>query len=351
MSKKLLINMVVVAFIVGAMGSVVLNRYVIPSASNLPGLSWLSSLSYNSPIVITRREEVRLNEGVNLIELTKQAQTVTVSIYDSAQKFLGNGIIITSDGTIFTTKDVVGALTQVSVVSNDGTAYQGLVRATDPKSPLAVVSVTGSDMPVAQFADAGAMQTAQRILALGRTSQEFTRKFASGLITQTMNNHTDTAQTLSTENFVATISTDASLDAGFIGGPVVNLQGQIVGLVTAASGQVLPSEAIDGAVQTYLQFGKIQRPVIGLSYMNVPGNIARLRNLPAAGALVTAVEANGPAARAGLAANDLITAVNGQKIGTTIFEQYITTQGMNEMRLTVRRGTADVEVTLKPGVR
>jgi S1-C subfamily serine protease len=348
MTRKNIIWIIVLAFFVGAAGSVAFNRVIFPKLSTVRGFAWVGKLQSSTPVVINRREEVRLNEGVNLIELTKQAQTVVVSIFSTGANpvLLGNGLIITSDGTIFTTKDAVKDNGQVTVVTNDGAVYPGLVRAMDPKSPMAVVSIAARDLPVAQFSDAGNMQTAQRVFALGKTTQEFTRQFASGMVIRTMGNQIDFARVLSSEVFESTIATDADLNADFIGGPVVNLQGLIIGMVVGSAGQILPSEAVDGAVRTYLEKGRITRPYIGMTYQMIGKNLAKVRSLPSGGAQVAAVEANSPAARAGLAAGDLITEVNGQKVESSSLEQVLLQQNTDQLRLRIRRGAEERDATL-----
>lgn len=348
MNKKILFSIIAIAFFMGALGSVFFNRIVFPNLATVKGFAWVGRLQSSSPVVINRREEVRLNEGVNLIELTKQAQTVVVSIYSAGadSKLLGNGLIITSDGIIFTTRDVVGTNTAVSVVTNDGAIYPGMVRAMDTKSPLTVVTVAGRDMPVAQFSDALNMQTAQRVFALGKTTQEFTRQFASGLVTKTISNNIDFNKQLSTEVFENTLATDADLNADFLGGPVVNLQGLIVGVVTGNTGQILPAEAIDGALRTYLETGKITRPYIGLNYLMITKTIAKVKNLSFGGASVVAVEANSPAAKAGLLAGDLIVEVNDQAIADSSLEQVLMQQGAAQLKLAVRRGVEERELIL-----
>src|SRR3989344_5020849 len=109
MNRKQLTIIILIAFFVGALGSILLGRFTLPYLSRYQGLSWLSKLSTTSPIVINRREEVHLNEGANLIDLAKQAGNYTVSFYKGVlpnYKFVGNGIIMSSDGLIFTTKEV-----------------------------------------------------------------------------------------------------------------------------------------------------------------------------------------------------------------------------------------------------
>ncbi|HYC79615.1 MAG TPA: S1C family serine protease [Candidatus Binatia bacterium] len=353
MSRKLILVIVAIAFIFGTIGSIVFNRFVFPYLSTVPGFAWVGRLQSNAPIVISRREEVRLNEGVNLIELTKQAQTVVVSIYSPGAnaRLLGNGLIITSDGTIFTTKEVVGTNTNLTVITDSGAVLPAQVRAMDPKSPIAVISVTGKDMPVAQFSDAGNMQTAQRIFALGQTNKEFTREFVSGLVSKTLSNNLEPERVLNTEVFENTLTTDADMNNRYVGGPVVNLQGLIVGMIVGVNGQVLPAEYMEGAIRTYLESGKISRPYIGMRYVSINGNSAKAKGLSVAGAQVTGIEPNSPAGTANLAVNDIIVEVNGQKVVDSSLEQLLVAQNSNEMRLLVRRGNENRELTLKPELR
>lgn len=345
--------MVVVALLFGAAGSIIFNRWIIPYLSTAPGFAWVAKLHSNAPIVITRREEVRLNEGVNMIELTKQAQTFTVSIYSTGPdaKFLENGIIFTSDGLIFTVKDNLPANGSVNVVSDDGTVYGGQVRALDPKSPLAIVSIAGRDLPQAQFSNASNMQIAQRVFALGKTNQEFTRSFVSGLVSRTLSNFINSGQTLSTETFSHTITADAAISADYIGGPLVNLQGLVVGIVTGANGQILPAEDIDGALKTFLAEGKITRPYIGFEYSIISRNEAKVKGLTNTGALVSKVVPASPAATAGLQVQDMILEVNSQKVSDSSLEQLLVSAGTNEIRLLVKRGAEQIALTLKPGTK
>src|SRR3989338_7496885 len=173
MSRKQLIIIFIIAFFVGAVGSIFFDRAAIPWLSSINGLGFLTKLSSNAPIIITRREEIRLNEGANLIELTKQAQNFTVSIYagkDPDYKLLGNGIVLANDGLVFTSKEILGNSREFQLVLNDGRVYPGVLRALDPKSEIAVITIPASGLAVAEFADAFSLTTAQRVLALGKTN-------------------------------------------------------------------------------------------------------------------------------------------------------------------------------------
>ena len=124
MNKKRIAALVILMFFLGGLGGIFFNRFLIPTLSTVSGFRWLAGLRSDSPIVITHREEIRLNEGANFIELTKQAQGITVSVFHAREpKLLGNGVVLTTDGLIFTVKEALGNQTEFRVVLNDGRSY------------------------------------------------------------------------------------------------------------------------------------------------------------------------------------------------------------------------------------
>jgi len=346
------IGIIAAAFFIGAAGSIFFNRLALPYLSTIPGLGWVQKLQSTSPIVITRREEVRLNEGVNLIELTKQAQTFTVSIYSAKDRLLlGTGVAVTSDGVILTSKEALGSVTDLLVVTDSGTAYPASIRALDPKTAVAVLTISARDLAVVQFAESSLMQTAQRVFVLGKTTQPFTRQLASGFITKTLTNQTQPERVLSSDVFEETITTDADLEQDYIGGPVVNLQGRVVGIVADAAGRILPAEAVESAMRSYLEQGKITRAFYGIRYQAVSKSTAQIMGISQGGALVAGVEESSPARRAGLAAGDLIVEANGQKVEDSSFERILSGSGGNAVRLVLVRSGEQRELNFQPEVR
>ncbi|MBI2607510.1 MAG: serine protease [Candidatus Doudnabacteria bacterium] len=351
MSKKLLLQILIISFIVGAFGSIFFDRVVLPPLSTFPGLSWLSRLRSDTPIVITRKEEVRLNEGVNLIELTKQAQGFTVSIFnvsESSTELLGSGIILSSDGLIFTAKAVVGSQSEVTVVLNDGSNYPGLVRALDPNSELAVVTIPTNNLPIAQFEKVADLVVAQRVLALGKTTEPFTRKFASGFVTKTVFNNPDPNKVFSSDFLGSTILTDAPLSNDFAGGPVFNLNGRVVGMVADTGGKILISESLDPALKTYLAEGKIVRPKLGLNYINITDSLAKLLGLNFGGARVVQIQRGGAASLAGLKVNDVVVEIEGQSVVEKNFEFVFNSNLSENMRFVILRDNEREEIIVNP---
>jgi serine protease Do len=352
MNRKQVVIWIILIFIIGGIAGIVFNRYLLPALADVRGFGWVSRLQATYPIVINRREEIQLNEGVNLIELTKQANTMTVSIYSAREprRLLGNGFILSSDGLIFTAKEVVGSQNEFIVALNDGSVFQGTVRALDPKSELAVMTIAGRDLRQAQFADASNLQVGQRIIALGRTDREFTRKLASGLVTKTVMNNANPDKVLSSEVIEETVETDALINSEFVGGPVINLQGRVVGMVANSSGKILLAESMDTALRSFLEQGRIQRPRLGIKYQVIRKTAANIRQLASTGALVVDLE-EGPAKAAGLQKNDLITRFNGQSVDETSFEYLLDKNYLGEVRLTVLRAGAAQEIVIKPEIK
>jgi len=238
--RKYVIWILIIAFFVGGIGGVVLNRYLLPYLSTFTGFSFLNSVVTSSPIVINRHEEVQLNEGVNLVDLIKQSGNITVSIVDNKNNFLGNGIVATSDGLILTTSQTIQNQIAVSVIANDGTKYAAALKSKDTETNLVMLSITANNLPVAQFDNAANLIAGQRVLFIGRSNVKFEHESLAGFVTQSLANQLQAKQ----------ITTDAVVSSDFVGGPIINLNGHVVGLVSAA-GQNVISEDIKTFLNNY----------------------------------------------------------------------------------------------------
>jgi serine protease Do len=347
MNKKQLAIIVLIAFFVGALGSIVIIRFTIPYLATFKNLSFLNKLSSSSPIVINRTQQVQLNEGVNLIDLIKQTGNLTVSIYSKTDpQFLGNGVLITSDGVIFTVNSVVNGQTEVTVVLTDGTSYTGLVRAADPKGELMIVTIPAKNLPVAQFQEGSALEVGQRLLTVGASRTPYAHKFATGFVIQTLANATSANQVFLSEKLDETIDTDMQASADLSGSPVATLNGRVVGLV-GSKGQVILSEDMQTALSSYLSLGKITRPGLGITYSNISKSSAGIRGLEeTAGVLVVSVDKNSPAQLAGILPNDYIVQVDGQDLDNRNFQQVLNRHAIGQMTLTVIRNKIRTELVV-----
>ncbi len=234
MNRKQFIYTVLIAFFIGAFGSIILGRFLFP-------LIGLARFATNSPIVINRREEVQLNEGVNLIDLIKQSGNFTVGIYGTKNNFLGNGTIVTSDGLVLTANSVIAGQTQVSVLTNDGKKFPAALKTKDTKNNLVLLKIDATNLPVVQFENAEDLKAGQRVIFLGRSNVNFEHKAVTGLVTQSLANQLTGKQ----------IYTDAVIDIDYVGGPIVNLNGRVVGL-TLSNGQNIIGEDLQTFLTNYL---------------------------------------------------------------------------------------------------
>ena len=328
MTKKNWPWLLLLIIVFGAFGSILFSRGLFPYFATYPGFSWLNKLSTNAPIIINRTQEVQLNEGVNIIDLVKQSGNITVSLYagngNTIGKFLGNGIIMSSDGLIFTSKAAVNAAAgKMTVVLNDGTGLEATLGPTDPRSDLAILTIAARNLPTAQMGLARELVPAQRIIGIGASQAESARKFLTGFVTNSMRNAHSLERVFTTHAFEETIETDAVISAEFFGGPIVNLNGKVVGMMGNTRSNILPAEDLQTALASYLANGKIIRPFIGLKYLSLSNSLAKLKGLPQAGALVTGFEDSSSAKKGGILAGDLIVAVDGEKIDDSQTFEYL----------------------------
>ena len=350
MNRKNLITFILIAFFVGALGSILLGRFFIPYIASKTGWQFLNKLVTNSPIIINRTNEVQLNEGVNLIDLTKQASNITVTIFsnDNGPSFIGNGVIMTSDGLIFTSKNVVEGRKELTVALNNGNLYKALVRAVDPKSDIAALTIEERNLNVPSFADGFGLSAGQRVLVIGPSNLAFNRKLAQGYVTNTaLNKKIHLARSYTTEVLEDSFETDAEVNTGeFDGSPIINLNGRLVGMVAGHSQQrVVISENLQTALSSYLSSGKITRPRLGLSYFQLSKPAATLKGLDRAGILVSKVDTGTPAAGKVLV-NDLIFEVDGRNIENESFEQVVNRHSIGEMKLKLLRAGKEMEITV-----
>ena len=243
----------------------------------------------------------------------------------------GTGIIVSSNGYILTNKHVVDGASTVSVVLYDGTSYDSAeVIATDPLNDIAFLKIDGADnLTAAELGDSKTLNIGQQVIAIGNALGQYQNSVTSGIISGT--NRTITASSsdssTDTETITDMIQTDASINSGNSGGPLVNAKGQVIGINTAVDssaqgiGFAIPIGAAKGMLSEILETGSAKRAYIGVSYVQVTPEVAKEYNLSVnKGAYVysesgSAVVSGSPAAKAGIKDKDIITKINGVEVG------------------------------------
>jgi S1-C subfamily serine protease len=242
----------------------------------------------------------------------------------------GTGFIITSDGYIVTNKHVVAdEEAEYTVMMNDESKYDAEVVARDPTTDFAVLKIEGKDFPTIELGDSDELKVGQTVIAIGNALGEFRNTVSVGVISGLSRSITASSFGFGSENLVGVIQTDASINHGNSGGPLLNLAGQVIGINTAIAqdaqniGFAIPINEVKNSIESVKEYGKIIKPWLGVRYIMINESIAESNKLDVDyGALIIrgeektdlAVIPGSPADKAGLVENDIILEVNGEKI-------------------------------------
>jgi len=266
----------------------------------------------------------------------------------------GSGFVITPDGFILTNSHVVHNASAITVNLPDGREYPGRLTGDDPDTDLALIRIDAPQLTHVRLADSEKLRVGQLVIAIGNPLG-FEASVTAGVISALGRSmHAQSGRLI--DNI---IQTDAALNPGNSGGPLINSAGEVVGVNTA---MIRPAQGICFAIASntakfvagwLIKDGKIRRSYIGVAGQNVPihRRIARFYGLPLeTGVLVVSVEKNSPAERAGLREGDLIVAFNGQPIGSVhhLHKILVGEQIGISATLTIIRHTEKLDVPILP---
>ncbi|CAN7491807.1 DegQ family serine endoprotease [Trinickia sp. LjRoot230] len=230
---------------------------------------------------------------------------------------LGSGFIISNDGYILTNAHVVDGANVVTVKLTDKREYRAKVVGTDKQSDVAVLKIDASNLPVVKIGDPQQSKAGQWVVAIG-SPYGFENTVTSGIISAK-------GRSLPEENYTPFIQTDVPVNPGNSGGPLFNLQGQVIGINSMIYSQTGGFQGLSFAIpideamrvkDELVKTGHVSRGRLGVAVQGVNQTLANSFGLQKpAGALVSSVDPGGPAAKAGLQAGDVILAVNGVAVG------------------------------------
>ncbi len=244
----------------------------------------------------------------------------------------GSGFLVSADGYIVTNKHVVSEEeAEYTVYANDGTTYPATIIARDPANDIAILKIEGTDFPYLEFADSDTLQVGQTTIAIGNALGEFSNSVSVGIVSGLARSIEAGNGLGSSEQLQGLIQTDAAINLGNSGGPLLNTSGQVIGVNVAMAaaeniGFALPGNLVKNTFESVQTTGKISRPYLGVRYVAITPTFKQEANLPVEyGALVRrgdaptdlAVIPSSPADKAGLEENDILLEMNGQKLNDT----------------------------------
>jgi serine protease Do len=235
---------------------------------------------------------------------------------------IGSGVIITSDGYIVTNNHVVENSEKVTVTLNDKREFTAKVVGIDHSTDLALLKIDAKDLPFITFGNSDAMKVGEWVLAVGNPFN-ITSTVTAGIVSAKGRSMQIIEDNYRIESF---IQTDASVNQGNSGGALVNLKGEMIGINTAiispSGGNVgisfaIPSSIVQKVVRDLIEFGAVQRAIMGVSIADITAELAKEKELPELGGVyVTDVNENSAAKDAGIEKGDVIVQINDIKVNS-----------------------------------
>ena len=266
----------------------------------------------------------------------------------------GSGFVIASDGFILTNNHVVSGSSKIKITTADGTDYPATLVGQDPDTDLAVVRVQASGMSQVTLGDSEKLRVGQMVIAIGNPNG-LQNTVTAGVVSAT-------GRTLNSQNgrlIENIIQTDAALNPGNSGGPLVNSHGQVVGVNTAIIAMAqgicfaVPVNTARWVAGQLMTNGKVVRGYLGISCQQqpIPPQVVRNFNLPGkTGVAVLQVSENGPAAKAGLKQGDLILSLNNRPVASIsqLQQQLAGNVISKDVPLTALRGSSRLDLYVRP---
>lgn len=271
-----------------------------------------------------------LKEDSAVIDAVRKARPAVVTVVNQMQSrrgFFGNsaaptasgsGVIIDGRGFIVTNSHVIEGEQSLQVIYADGSKADATLIGSDTVADIAVIKVDGRVPAVAEFGDSNAIEPGQVAIAIGSPLGDFRGTVTMGIISA-LNRRVGRQQGL--------IQTDAAINNGNSGGPLLNSLGQVIGVntlvvrstsegnVAEGLGFAIPSNTVRDVASQIITNGKAEHPYMGVSYQDLDPQVATSLNLDESqGVVVTQVDPGGPGAKSGLQASDVIVSIDGEKI-------------------------------------
>jgi peptidase Do len=332
-SKKSKTSPAVIALVVIALSSSLYNLQLTKNLSADLSSRLHTSSSNGNSLNFTEGSIASVANSVSKSVVSIVTSTTQRSLLssESSTTAAGTGFILSSDGYIATNKHVVSGANKIGVLLDDGTAFEDVeLIGTDPLNDFAIIKIKNAkDLTPIKLGDSKTITAGQQVIAIGNALGAYQNSVTSGIISGKGRSLTATDSSRTQyETLSDMIQTDAAINGGNSGGPLLNAAGEVIGINTAYASQgnnvgfAIPISSVKGIINSVLNGRGFERAVIGVRYVNLTPSIAKEKKLDVThGALISSSKNNSAIIpdsagdKAGLKENDIITAINGVEIG------------------------------------
>jgi len=276
------------------------------------------------------------------------------------QTVSGSGIFISDQGYVLTNNHVVEGTQNTNIILSDGTQEKATIVGTDPYSDIAVLKADGKVPAVAKLGNSDVLQPGESVIAIGSPLGDFKNTVTVGVVSAT-GRSLDSGKGYQIENL---IQTDAAINQGNSGGPLVNLAGEVIGVntlivrntgtgaVAEGLGFSIPINTAQAVAQQIIQKGYFSHPYLGIGYQPITPDVAAAYNLPVQwGAYVTRVAASSPAEAAGIQQGDIITQIGNVTLDAThsYLNTLFTYKAGDQINIGISRNGKNIQVQVTLG--
>ncbi|MCF4969760.1 HhoA/HhoB/HtrA family serine endopeptidase [Nostoc sp. CMAA1605] len=273
----------------------------------------------------------------------------------------GSGFIISKSGQILTNAHVVDGADQVTVTLKDGRSFDGKVLGEDPVTDVAVIQIDANNLPTVALGNSDSLQPGQPVIAIGNPLG-LNNTVTSGIISATGRSSSDIG---ASDKRVDYLQTDAAINPGNSGGPLLNANGQVIGMNTAiirgaqGLGFAIPIKTVEKISQELIAKGRVDHPYLGVQMVTLTPQIRerinerfsdRVNITSDKGVLLVRIAPRSPAASAGLRAGDVIQRINNQPVTTVEQVQKLVEESKigSPLQVQVEREGQTEQIAVKP---
>jgi S1-C subfamily serine protease len=373
----------VLIFFVGGISSVISEHYIFPKLSSYSFFSkigFLKKLNENVT-VINKTEQVTVKEDTSVNKVASQAASAVVNILSvtktsqnelskklSAKEIQksGTGVIATNDGMIVTYRTaIIENNADYQALLFNGSVSPAKLIGIDEFTNLAYLKTEATNLPAISFSNSLDLFPGKKVIAIGNSFGEYQNSYASGLLSKINKIFNISGETLSTsKKMEGVLETDFSDIGGYVGGPVVDYGGELVGIIGSVVVDnkpkyfEIPSNFVKDSLELAVKDELKNRPDFGAYYVPITKSYSIINNLPkdrgalifsASGKQGLAIITGSPAEKAGIRINDIIVKVNDQEINldnplSNVLNRY---KKGDEIKILILRDGNEMEVSIK----